>query len=257
MRFLHLSDLHKLDDYTDKGGIYSKVINRMEDPFLQLDRILELVDDRLDAVLISGDICEYGTIQDYRSVRNRLERSFDCPILVCSGNHDRREELSEVFGLNKKQGELFAETTAGPVRFILFDSSDPHHNDGLISEKTCDLLEDALGQKGNKILVTHHHLKQDQFAMPCAQYPERLLRILKENDYLALLTGHTHHIYHGEFCGKPYHTTGSLSFVADEKAGRLTFYQQPSAVLYEFKDSRLSYRDLLLPEGKILDIWEQ
>ena len=258
MRFLHISDLHYLDDYKGKGEQYSNILNRMDDPFTQLDEILEQTGNDFDLVIVSGDVCEFGELSDYRSVRRKLDKRFSCPVYVCSGNHDCRENLIEVFEKKKICGELFEEIMQNDLRLIMLDSSHPEYNDGFISETTCDLLKQALdSNRGTKtVVVTHHHLLTRQFSMPAAQYPQGLKGILDNDDVVTVLTGHTHHIYHDQIMGRPYHTTGSLSFVADMIDGRLCFYQSPSAVVYEYDEGKLNYQEIhSLKDRKILEYW--
>lgn len=258
MKFLHISDLHYLIDYEGKGGRYNKVIRRMEDPFKQLAGLLDGYEGNFDFVIVSGDICEYGEVEDYLAVRKKLEEIFNCPVLTGSGNHDNRDKLMTAFDKVSEKGELFEEYRFNDLRVIMFDSSDPDHNDGLISETTCDLLQEALKDKSvPAILVTHHHLLADQFVMDRAEYPERLRKIIREGNVVAVLTGHTHHIYHGEFEGKQYHTTGSLSFVGESDDKKLSFYQYPSALVFEYEDGVLKYQELLSKKRiNDLDCWD-
>ncbi|MBQ1533433.1 MAG: metallophosphoesterase [Erysipelotrichaceae bacterium] len=258
MKFLHISDLHKLNDYTDKGGIYHNILERMSDPFVQLKKLLRNRDDVFDFVIVSGDICEYGDAEDYLSVKKHLECLFSCPVFVCSGNHDNKEKLIQVFGKKTVQGELFEEILLDEIRIILFDSSHPEYNDGYISGQTCTLLKEALERECSlpTIAVTHHHLLKEQFAMPCAAYPKEFQDIVAGSDLLAILTGHTHHIYHGTFAGKEYHTTGSLSFAADTTERGLRFYEHPSAVIYTYDQGKLIWEDLDSKEkDKELELW--
>lgn len=258
MRFLHISDLHKLDDYKGKGGIYTKVLNNMDDPFIQLETLLVKEGFDYDFVILSGDVCEYGELNDYLTVKHKLEELFNCPILVCSGNHDNKDNLIKAFDKKLIDGELFEAHDIKDIRVILFDSSHPDHNDGFISEKTCDLLSAELNRNDNRkvIVVTHHHLLDKQFTMPKAEYPDRLLDILNNDKIITILTGHTHHMYHGNLNNVPYHTSGGLSFIADEKDGKLYFYEKPSALIFEY-DNELKYKELIGKENnKKLDIWD-
>ena len=59
MKFLHISDLHKLNDYRNKGGIYTNILNGMEDPFIQLNSLLKENGFTFDFVVLSGD---FGSI---------------------------------------------------------------------------------------------------------------------------------------------------------------------------------------------------
>ncbi len=258
MRFLHISDLHYLNDYNGKGGVYHNVLANMDNPFLQLQQITDICGKDFDFIIVSGDICEYGEVEDYLSARNRLEEVFNCPAYVCSGNHDNKDNLIRAFDKERTDGELFEVINAGEAIIVMLDSSHPDYNDGFISEKSCDLLQQALSINTPKPLfvVTHHHLVYDQFVMETASYPARLEEIIHNSGITAILTGHTHHIYHGTFAGKPYHTTGSLSFVADSKEHGLCFHQAPSALVYHYSDNKLTYQEIK-PENceKVLECW--
>ncbi len=258
MRFLHISDLHYLNDYQGKGGVYNNILNRMEDPFRQLQDVTDCCGREFDFVIVSGDICEYGELDDYLSARSKLEEYFDCPVHVCSGNHDNKDNLISAFGLEKTEGELFEVIDEEEARIIMLDSSHPDYNDGFISERSCSLLKQALSQETGKpvFVVTHHHLIKEQFTMSSAVYPEELTDILKDSNVTAIITGHTHHIYHGSFAGKPYHTTGSLSFVADTIDDGLCFYQAPSAVIIQYLDGKLTCQDICPDKDrKVLEVW--
>ena len=258
VKFLHISDLHKLNDYKDKGGIYNNIISNMSDPFIQLQSILNQIGNDFDFVIVSGDVCEEGEVDDYLTVKRKLEQLFSCPIFICSGNHDNKENLMKAFEKKYIETEVFEDIRLDNIRVILFDSSHHKYNDGYISEKTCDLLQQALNEKSDcyTILVTHHHLLDEQFEMPKTIYPERLRDIIGLSDADLILTGHTHHIYHGSFMQKPYHTTGSLSFVAKKENNNLVFYEQPSAIVFSLDENKLSYKDIYTNNDiKFLETW--
>ncbi len=242
---LHLSDLHYSEDYHRTETIYSPLMAQMDFPLQQLDWVLEKTDRQYDAVLLSGDICEYGTEEEYRRVHDLLSERFGCPVIVTCGNHDNLKELIDGFGLRTINGELFEVHQVGDVRIICLNSGNPEYNDGFISQASCDLLEQELKTEVPKtIIMTHHHLLSDQFSLPCAAYPDRLKGIIERSSVMAVVTGHTHHFYEGSFAGKRYLTSGSLSFVVDaDETGKLLFYQSPSALEYLI-DEDLRYRIL-------------
>ena len=242
---LHLSDLHYSEDYHRTETMYSALMAQMDFPLRQLEWVLEKADRPYDAVLLSGDICEYGTEAEYRRVHDLLNERFGCPVIVTCGNHDNLKELINGFGLTTVNGELFEVHQVNDVRIICLNSGNPEYNDGFISETSCELLEKELKTEVPKtIIMTHHHLLSDQFSLPCARYPERLKDIIRDSSVMAVVTGHTHHFHEGEFAGKRYLTNGSLSFVVDpDETGGLLFYQSPSALEYLI-DEDLSYRRL-------------
>lgn len=260
-RFLHISDLHYLIDYTGKGQQYSKIINSMQNPFKQLKKLLEEVKEDYDFVIISGDICECGEEKDYASFRRKIRNCFpDKPIMITTGNHDIKENFCRGYLKSKPVDPLFSDEILSGIRVIMLDSSSLEYPDGIITEESCDLLENALKVKTGlpTFLVTHHHLLSEQFSMPKAKYPQRLEEIIRNSEISAVMTGHTHHSYQSSFCGKPYYTCGSLSFLADVTPdGYLTFSQHSSINLFEVEGNRVQLK-VYESHGKdrVLDKWE-
>ena len=259
--FLHISDMHYLRDYTGKGKEYARIVNSMQNPFIQLKQLLKDVKEDCKFVVISGDICEYGEISDYASFRRKISNCFpDKPILITTGNHDIKENFCRGSLKHEPQDPLFTDETVNGIRVIMFDSSSQNHPSGMITDESCDLLENALKRKTGlpTFLVTHHHLLDGQFSMPVAGYPARLEEIIRKSEISAVLTGHTHHSFQSVFCGKPYYTCGSLSFLADETPdGCLTFAQHPSLNVFTVEGDDIS---LSLYESKkkdrVLDKWK-
>lgn len=247
-RILHISDLHFSTDYFRRKTVYSPLMNQMNSPFRQLERLLGDSEHDFDIVLCSGDICEYGTVGEYATVKKYLDDYFGCPVLVTAGNHDNMVNLTEAFGLNSRDGELFEVHSIDDVRVICLNSGHPDFNDGFISEKSCELLKEELKEEIKKTMVmTHHHLIPQQFSLPQAQYPECLREIVRESQIMAIVTGHTHHPFRTVFEGKNYFTAGSLSFVIDEtEASQLLFYEEPSVLIYEVEDENIHCKKLSL-----------
>jgi hypothetical protein len=84
-----LSDLHLCEEWE---GV---------DPVSRVERVVEAVrslPDRVDAVLVSGDLTDDASEEGYRLARELLGR-FEAPVHVLPGNHDDRARLREVFGL--------------------------------------------------------------------------------------------------------------------------------------------------------------
>ena len=250
-KILHISDIHYSEDYFRKTTIYSELMSQMEGPFSQLEKVLKDEEENYDLVLVSGDICEYGSEEEYQTVRKLLNERFSCPVLVTCGNHDIPDNLIKGFALQVVKNELFEVYTVDDLRVICLNSGHPDHNDGFISETSCDLLEEELKKNvSHTLIMTHHHLISQQFTMPKAEYPERLKEIIRKGDVMAILTGHTHHLYESEFEGKKYFTTGSLSFVVDENdQGKLLFHEEPSALVY-YIDDEIQYRILKPEKGR-------
>ena len=92
MLIAQLSDLHlgppgwKLGGHVDTAACLNAA----------LDRLLALK-PAPDAVVLSGDLTDGGSVEEYRHLRKLLRR-LDPPYFLMAGNHDRRAALLEVFG---------------------------------------------------------------------------------------------------------------------------------------------------------------
>jgi 3',5'-cyclic AMP phosphodiesterase CpdA len=143
----HISDLHIGHDPEDRA----------------LDRARRVVDrlnalpGEVDAVLVTGDLADHGTAEEYRGVRDVLA-ALRFPALICPGNHDVREAYREV---------LLAEPAApGPVNQVhrvagytiaMCDSSIPGRADGHLDDETLAWLDGVLTETDDPALVCFHH----------------------------------------------------------------------------------------------------
>ncbi len=239
MKFLHISDLHYAKDYQDKGGSFNKVFIKMRNPLEQLKSIIKQ-NEKYDFVLVTGDICEFGTVQEYREVKSILEDLFDCPVIGTPGNHDDIKNFE--LGFNS----LFYVKEVKEAKIISFNSADVINDDGIISEETISDLKKELEKTTDKkvILITHHHLMKQQFVMKNAENSKKVEEVIKKSKATAIFTGHTHHFYVNNFADKPYFTTGSVSFVVENEDGGLNVYQDPSISEFKLTDKAIICRPL-------------
>lgn len=228
-QILHLSDLHYRQRYPETGADYYDTLRAGLSFDEKLSRVSGAVRGRnLAGVLISGDICEYGSVSDYRRVRKKLQNAFPgVKIGITPGNHDGKGQL--------RQGWLGGEASTDPYnhsedfgefRLISLDGSREGLNTGEISRDQCRYLEAELKNAGGKpvILLSHFHLLDCQHFIPKCGYPAEFERILRESSITAILTGHTHRVYSGFFCGIPYYASPSMSFYDREnKAGVMEY----------------------------------
>ncbi len=251
IKIAHISDLHYKKDCDEINNPFREILTLVDDPLKQLERTFEDIKDDLDVVIVSGDICEMGTVEDYTIVKTFLQNHFKCPIIVTSGNHDDRTNLNIAF-FNKKSDEvIFDVWRKDSLKIISFDSSDPKHNDGFITLETIKKLDDQLSDNVDTIVFTHHHLLEGQFAMKRAENSNKLLECLNRHDnVVAILTGHTHHFYNGSVKGTPYITAEAMSFKVDSIDGNLVGYQDSAANIYEYEKGKLTVKKLDCPNKK-------
>jgi 3',5'-cyclic AMP phosphodiesterase CpdA len=156
MRIAHLSDLHVFASVKETRLVRDDVV----------DRVRRLVGDvqafrpGFDAVLITGDVADGGSAEDYALVR-RLLAPLAVPILVVPGNHDRRETMREAFAdlVPFEEGpHLQFCTSLGALRIVGLDSQVPGKVEGRLCPERLAWLGRVLARPhdGWTILMLHH-----------------------------------------------------------------------------------------------------
>lgn len=127
----HVSDLH-----LDLGARAT----------LRAERVLNYLRDipgPLDAVLVSGDIADHATAEEYDQARALLDLPW--PVLVLPGNHDRRGPFRAGLLDEKPEDEELNRVVRLPRGiFVLCDSTIPGSDAGELSDRTLDWLEQTL-----------------------------------------------------------------------------------------------------------------
>lgn len=245
MIFLHISDIHFLREYKKEEVGYNSIFNNMTNPIDQIKTLMSKVNkDKLDFIIITGDLVEGGNSEDYRELKKNLDKIFEgIPYIVTLGNHDNKAEFYKGW-LNEDLGNkpYNATMNIGDIKVISFDNSEYHNPNGFIDSKRCDWLREELKKDNDKnvILMLHHHLLKEQFNLPQASYDTEFEEIIKNSSIISIFSGHTHHPYKGEFMGKPYFTSGSLSFVGyNEEDGRVRFEEASKCNLCTYKENNI------------------
>jgi 3',5'-cyclic-AMP phosphodiesterase len=111
-----------------------------------------------DAVLLSGDLADHATDDEYLQVRELLA-PLDVPIHVLPGNHDDREALRRHFDLPGAGGEpVQYAVDVGPVRLVVVDSTRPGDDSGELDEERLTWLDRELAAEPERpTLIALHH----------------------------------------------------------------------------------------------------
>src|ERR1700712_1232147 len=113
---LQISDTHLGADW--KGVEPDECLLRAVEATLELPQ-------RADALVISGDLTQNGTLEEYARVRE-LVAPLDLEPHVLPGNHDLRGPLREAFGLPGEGDEHASHAVdLGPLRLVCLDSIIP------------------------------------------------------------------------------------------------------------------------------------
>src|SRR5215207_7904769 len=97
-----------------------------------------------DAVLVSGDLADHATDEEYEQVRELLA-PLQAPLYVLPGNHDDRHALRRHFGLPGGDGEpVQYSVELGPLRLVVLDTTRPGEDSGALDSERLAWLDSAL-----------------------------------------------------------------------------------------------------------------
>ncbi|MCX5206588.1 metallophosphoesterase [Streptomyces sp. NBC_00237] len=165
----------------------------------------------VDALLVTGDIADDGTVAQYEEAARLLDASF--PVLPCPGNHDVRSAYRK--GL-LGEGEPGSDAPVNRVHdingtaLLLVDSTLPGRDEGLLDPATLRWIRrtlDGLPATSRALLAFHHPPVAVHHPLPdgyLLQNPADLAAILAEFPQVtAVLTGHAHTAAATAFAGRP------------------------------------------------------
>ncbi|HEU5105844.1 MAG TPA: phosphodiesterase [Solirubrobacterales bacterium] len=111
-----------------------------------------------DAVLVSGDLTDHGTVEEYEVARELLSR-LELPLYVLGGNHDDRGRLRAAFGLPGEGEEPISYSVdVGELLLVAFDSNVPGRDPGSFDADRLRWLDAELGAEPERptLLAVHH-----------------------------------------------------------------------------------------------------
>jgi 3',5'-cyclic-AMP phosphodiesterase len=214
LRILHLSDSHL---FGDDRLQYDQV-----DTLAALQRVLERAGtvDRADALVLSGDLSNDGSVQSYRRLRALVApwaAAHGSAAVYAMGNHDLPAGFEEVLG--DREGV----TTVRGFRIVCVDSSVPRAGFGELRPAQLDWLREVLqtAAPNGTVLVLHHPPVPAATALLAAlelRNPEQLLEVCRGTDVRLILCGHYHHPMAAEFGGIPVVVAPGIANTSDALA---------------------------------------
>jgi Icc protein len=210
-----LADFH----VTDAGKL---LIDRW-DTRAALDRAVKRIaslDPQPDLVVVSGDLGEDGTPDEYAFVGEKL-RSLSRPVLAVPGNHDRRETLLAALPdmlSATPSGHLCHMTEQNGLVLIGLDTLVEGAGHGELCDQRLAWLEDTLTRTAGRarLLVMHHPPFQTGITSMDAIGLRRGLQELAAlltayPGTQAILCGHVHRSIQSTFAGIPVRLAPSAS----------------------------------------------
>jgi 3',5'-cyclic-AMP phosphodiesterase len=119
---------------------------------------LRAIRPRPDAVLLTGDIADHATNEEYEQVRELLA-PLQAPLYVLPGNHDDRRALHRHFGVPGRDGEPIRYSgDFGPLRLVVLDTTLPGRDSGALEGDQLDWLDAELAVAPEQpTLIAMHH----------------------------------------------------------------------------------------------------
>ncbi|MGF1551473.1 MAG: phosphodiesterase [Paracoccaceae bacterium] len=155
----------------------------------------------IDAVVVTGDLTDHGTAEEYAAFRALVTGPFP-PLYVIPGNHDRREALAEAFPdadyLPRDGGPLDWCVRVGDLVLAGLDTVVPGAAHGALSSAQLDRLDARLAEAAPTpaIVFTHHPPFDTSLAFMDAHRlrdGEALIGTLARHGHVRLVaSGHVH-----------------------------------------------------------------
>lgn len=184
MRLLHLSDTHLHVPGASTHHPEIDAAGRLETVLAAARR-----HGRVDAIALTGDICDDGSVIGAEAVRERLHAAYpDVPVLAVPGNHDLSESIRTVFG------PLPEELDGWLVRGA--ETNELGRIEGLAGPAVAALGAVA-DDEAPLLLLQHHPLRsRSTHAWFTLVDADALATALEQRrGPVVLLTGHTHQAY--------------------------------------------------------------
>ena len=239
---LQISDTHLGADW--EGVDPDESVLRAVEAILALD-------DRPDALLVSGDLTQNGTPEEYARLRELLA-PLDLEPHVLPGNHDLRGPLREAFGLPGEGEEPVSHVVdLGPLRLVCLDSIVPGAEGGALDEGRTGWLDAALAEEPRKptVLAMHHPPLRsempgfERIALAAAGREELAGVLDRHPQVLRIVAGHVHRTIVAELAGRAVVTVPStyLQAALDFSTERITMAPDPPGfAIHTFHDGTLA-----------------
>ncbi|MER7210760.1 phosphodiesterase [Streptosporangium sp. NPDC000239] len=161
----------------------------------------------LDAVIVTGDIADHGTVEEYEIARRALTSRH--PTVICPGNHDSRAAFRKVLLDQDGDDPVNQVLRLDGLVVALCDSSVPGRHDGLLTEETLAWLDGVLAESPDVPALVGMHHPAVPLGIPYVddirlREPERLEAVLSRHpQVVAVLAGHAHTPASTWFAGRP------------------------------------------------------
>jgi 3',5'-cyclic AMP phosphodiesterase CpdA len=219
----HISDTHML------GG--NRKLFSTVDVAQNLNRVLDRLragDQRIDALVFTGDLADIAEVDAYRWLREQVEpvaAELGAELVWVMGNHDERAAYSrELFG-DESNGTQDRVYNVGGLRIISLDTSVPGYHHGAVTDAQLQWLEGELATPADHgTVVAMHHPPLDAHnplvRLIGLEQRSRLAEVIEGTDVRTILAGHLHYSSFGQFAGVPVSVASATCYTVDTGADK-------------------------------------
>lgn len=122
---------------------------------------LNALQPRPDAVIITGDLADFGAAEEYRSLRDTLS-ALTMPYYLAIGNHDSRDALRAAFPdhdyLRTQPEFVQYAVDMDELCLVVLDTQDPPRSGGRLNRGRLEWLAEELARwRGQPVMIAMHH----------------------------------------------------------------------------------------------------
>ncbi|MFD4420223.1 phosphodiesterase [Agromyces sp. NPDC058484] len=218
-----VSDTHLLEGGAPLGGV-ADTVSALDRTIAQLTRLGQ----RLDAIVVTGDVTDLGEPDAYRLVREAFEplaTATGAAVVWVMGNHDERAAFRT--GLLDEaapaEGPVHHVAEIRGLRVVALDTSVPGYHHGALDAASLAWLDEVLAEPAAEgtILAMHHA----PIATPLSlmdvlelRGQDELADVVRARDVRLILGGHLHYATNGMFAGIPVSVAGATAYTMDVSA---------------------------------------
>lgn len=185
-----------------------------KDPIPRVEAVIEAIrslPNAPDAVLVSGDLTDHGTAEEYEVVKQILGR-LELPFYVLPGNHDDRGRIRDAFELPGEGEEpVRYSVEVGGLRLVAFDSIVPGRDPGSFDADRLSWLDAELAAEPERptLLAVHHTPlttaipEWDAINLAPADREALAAVVARHPQLLAIVGGHLHRVAASALAGCP------------------------------------------------------
>ncbi len=243
MLIAQITDCHVVPPDSDKG----KLMATKEYLETAVAHLLAL-EPRPDVVLITGDLVDDGSAQEYELLAELLAPlKAAIPTYLAPGNHDDRETMRRImrshgYDALPESGPLHYVVDLGELRLVSLDTVIPGEPGGILCEERLRWLDARLAEDERPTLIMQHHppfrtgmVQMDTMGLSGMEREAEI--VSKHGHVVRVLCGHLHRTIVSEFAGTVAMTAPSCAHAVEldlRGDGRLAVVREPPAATLHF-----------------------